>query len=380
MTLSIPTQSLWLIALHETPGIGWLSIQRLAELAAERDIQGEALFELSEKQWLDFGAEAKLASAAGQLQLTSASERIKVLEKKGIVPITFFDREYPTLMKEIAQPPWVLYTIGRRELLHQFGIAVVGTRLPTSYGRIVCERISGSLAELGVCLISGMARGIDGYCHREALKRGGSTIAVLGAGIDVVYPPEHRQLYQEIAGQGLVISEFPPGTRPSPGLFPLRNRIIAGLSRGVLIVEAAERSGSLITANQALENGRDVFAVPGPITSPKSAGTFELIKNGAKPCASAEDILEEYSHLFVPAAAESAKKEVHEKLTKEERKIYVILEQGDASIDELQRKTSWEFGLLHSVLLSLIIKSQVKSLSGALYTWIGDRSADPNLH
>ncbi|OWA33752.1 DNA-protecting protein DprA [Saccharibacillus sp. O16] len=377
---TLSARSLWLIALHETPGIGWLSIQRLVQLANRHELQDEVLFELSKQQWLELGAEPKLAAAAGLVQREKAQERIHLLSKRGIVPCTFFDNEYPPLMKETGQPPWVLYTIGRQELMLDFGIAVVGTRMPTTYGRIVCERISGSLAERGVCLISGMARGIDGICHREVLRRGGSTIAVLGAGVDVAYPPEHRQLHEEIASRGLVISEFPPGTRPSPGLFPLRNRIIAGLSRGVLIVEAAERSGSLITANYALENGRDVFAVPGPITSPKSAGTFELMKSGAKPCANAEDILEEYSHLFVSAPAEREKKEVHEKLTKEERKIYVILEQGDASIDELQQKTSWEFGLLHSVLLSLIIKSQVKSLSGALYTWTGDRFADPDLH
>ncbi|OWR27835.1 DNA-protecting protein DprA [Saccharibacillus sp. O23] len=380
MTLYLPAESLWLIGLHETPGIGWLSIQRLKAIADERQIRAEDLFDLSPEDWSSFGAERKLAAAAGKLNRKRTEERAEILASKGIVPVTFADGEYPTLMKETAQAPWVLYTIGRRELLADFGIAVVGTRMPTSYGRIVCERISGTLAERGVCLISGMARGIDGFCHREALKRGGSTIAVLGAGVDVVYPPEHRQLHQDIARHGLLVSEFPPGTRPSPGLFPLRNRIIAGLSRGVLIVEAAQRSGSLITADYALENGRDVFAVPGSVTSPKSAGTFELIKHGAKPCATADDILEEYSHLFVSAAADREKKEVHEKLTKEERKIYVILEQGDASIDELQRETSWEFGLLHSVLLSLIIKSQVKSLSGAVYTWTGDRSADPDLH
>ncbi len=380
MTLFLPAKSLWLLALHETPGIGWLSIKKLQALADEKKIEEERLFDLGEDDWIAFGAERKLAAAAGKLNRARMQERAEVLAGKGIVPVTVADGEYPTLMKETAQAPWVLYTIGRRELLGDFGIAVVGTRMPTSYGRIVCERISGSLAEQGVCLISGMARGIDGFCHREALKRGGSTIAVLGAGVDVVYPPEHRELHRDIARQGLLISEFPPGTRPSPGLFPLRNRIIAGLSRGVLIVEAAERSGSLITADYALESGRDVFAVPGSVTSPKSAGTFELIKNGAKPCATAEDILEEYSHLFVPAAIDREKKEVHEKLTKEEQKIYVILEQGDASIDELQRKTSWEFGLLHSVLLSLIIKSQVKSLSGAVYAWIGDRSADPDLY
>ncbi|GGN90508.1 DNA-processing protein DprA [Saccharibacillus kuerlensis] len=366
------SEAMWLLALHETKGIGWLSLQTLLKIVSNNGIPYEELFQMKERDWKEYGAESKLAAAAGNLNEDQTWQRIEYLRSQGIEPVTFLDNEYPVLMKETVKPPWVLYTIGRRELLNDFGIAIVGTRAPTTYGRVICERIAGSLAERGVCLTSGMARGIDGVCHREALRRGGATIAVLGAGPDVIYPPEHRQLYREIAEQGLIVSEFPPGTRPSPGLFPLRNRIIAGLSQGVLIVEAAERSGSLITADCALDSGRDVFAVPGPVTSPKSMGTFKLIKNGAKPCASAEDILEEYAHLFIPSPQSIAKKEVHEKLTKEERKIYVILEQGDASIDELQRKTSWEFGLLHSVLLSLIIKSQVKSLSGAVYTWIGE--------
>ncbi|NGZ75517.1 DNA-processing protein DprA [Saccharibacillus alkalitolerans] len=372
MAHSQSTAALWIVAMNEMKGIGWKSINTLMNIVRHRGIPYEELFRIPEKTWLGLGAEPKQAEAAGKVRFEEAGDRVFRLREQGIEPITCFDAEYPILMKETAKPPWMLYTIGRRELLGNFGIGVVGTRSPTSYGRIVCERIAGDLADRGVCLISGMARGIDGFAHKEALKRGGATIAVLGAGPDVVYPPEHRQLHRQIGEQGLIVSEFPPGTRPSPGLFPMRNRIIAGLSRGVLIVEAAERSGSLITADYALDSGRDVFAVPGQITSPKSAGTFELIKNGAKPCANAEDILEEYAHLFVPVARSVEKKEAHEKLTKEERKIYVILEQGDASIDELQRKTSWDFGLLHSVLLSLIIKSQVKSLSGAEYTWIGD--------
>lgn len=371
MTRKRLPEALWLLALHETKGIGWHSLYGLIKIVSERRIPYSRLFELTEQEWTALGAEPKSAAASARLNIAQAFDRAEQLRKLGIEPISFYDDDYPTLMKETAKPPWLLYTIGRRELLNEFGIAIVGTRTPTSYGRVVCERIAGALAERGVCLVSGMARGIDGYAHREALKRGGATIAVLGAGLDVPYPPEHRQLHREIAEQGLLVSEFPPGTQPVPGLFPLRNRIIAGLCRGVLIVEAAQRSGSLITADYALESNRDVFAVPGPVTSPKSAGTFELIKNGAKPCAGAEDILEAYGDCFAPLPQSAAKKEGHEKLTKEERKIYVILEQGDASIDELQRKTSWEFGLLHSVLLSLIIKSQVKSLSGAIYTWIG---------
>lgn len=372
MTRESLPEALWLMALHETKGIGWQSLYGLIRIVSQQSISYEQLFGMTEREWTSLGADSKSAAAAGRLNFEQAVRRLESLKQLGIVPVSFYDDEYPTLMKETAKPPWILYTVGRRELLNDFGIAIVGTRAPTSYGRIICERIAASLAEQGVCLISGMARGIDGFCHREALKRGGSTIAVLGAGPDVAYPPEHRQLHREIAEQGLIVSEFPPGTKPSPGLFPLRNRIIAGLARGVLIVEAAQRSGSLITADYALEGNRDVFAVPGPVTSPKSAGTFELIKNGAKPCASAEHILEEYADCFVSSAQSSAKKEEHEKLTKEEHKIYVILEQGDASIDELQRKTSWDFGLLHSVLLSLIIKSQVKSLFGAVYTWVGE--------
>ncbi|MCQ4087177.1 DNA-processing protein DprA [Saccharibacillus sp. JS10] len=375
MTINMPKQwlpeQLWILSLHETTGIGWESIRSLLAIVQYQGIAYDELFRIPEETWLKLGAQSRQAKAAGNVNIQQANERVHQLRIQGVEPISYFHDEYPTLMKESVKPPWMIYTIGRRELLHGFNIAIVGSRSPTAYGRVMCERIAGTLAERGVCLVSGMARGIDGFCHREALRHGGSTIAVLGAGPDMIYPPEHHILHRDIAEQGLIVSEFPPGTRPSPGLFPLRNRIIAGLTRGVLIVEAAEKSGSLITADYALDSGRDVFAVPGQVTSPKSSGTLQLIKNGAKPCGDAEDILEEYTHLFVPTSLTSAKKESYEKLTKEERKIYVILEQGDASIDELQQKTSWDFGLLHSVLLSLVIKSQVKSLSGAVYAWIG---------
>ena len=237
----------------------------------------------------------------------------------------------------------------------------------------MAEVLSGA----GLVIVSGLARGIDSVCHEAALKKGGGTIAVVATGMDKVYPPENRELLRQIAKEGLVLSEYPIGTKSHPGLFPQRNRIIAGISLGTLVVEADSRSGSLITTDAALEAGRDVFAVPGPITSPKSRGALELIKQGAKLVTCPEDILEEYTAYL--SQSECIQKEnasiisdsqdsvFEKKLTREEFQLYHILHQGPFTLDELLVRSRWDFGHLHSVLLSLIIKKAVTQLPGAIY-------------
>lgn len=217
-------------------------------------------------------------------------------------------------------------------------------------------------------MVSGLARGIDSICHEAALRSGGGTIAVVATGLDKVYPTENIELERRISQKGLVITEYPLGTKSHPGLFPQRNRIIAGLSRGTVVVEADSRSGSLITADAALEAGRDVFAVPGPITSPKSRGALELIKQGAKLVTSGLDIIEEYTS-YLPAnviktgnnsTTEQTADDfmIEKKLTNEESHLYHILHQGPFILDDLLVRTGWDFGHLHSVLLSLIIKKR----------------------
>lgn len=212
-----------------------------------------------------------------------------------IYTLQLTDSKYPGLLKEIPDPPVVLYVRGRGEKIHLARtIAVVGTRRITDYGRTVTQKLVRDLVGKGYTIVSGMALGVDAVAHHEAIKAGGKTIAVLGCGIDIIYPSSNTDLYWDIVrGHGAVVSEFPPGVRPDKKRFVTRNRIISGLSLGVVVIEGAEHSGTLITAKYAAEQGREVFAVPGPITSPYSRAAAILLKNGAKLVESADDIIEE---------------------------------------------------------------------------------------
>ncbi|WP_411346096.1 DNA-processing protein DprA [Paenibacillus sp. WLX1005] len=374
-----------LIALHGTTGIGWKRIYDILQQHADL----RELPTWSAGRWRSLGMPEKVAQAlVAHLHKQQIEALLNKYHQQHIQVVTIMDEEYPVLMKEIAQPPWVLYVRGQQKLLNSFCIGMVGTRVPTAYGKRVGEWLAGGLAERGITVVSGMARGIDSVCHEAALQVNGSTIAVLGTGIDVIYPPENRSLYERLHQYGLIISEYPPGTRPSPGTFPQRNRIIAGMSHGSIVVEADERSGSLITADYAMDCNRDVFAVPGPITSPKSKGTLSLLKQGAILVTDIGDITAEYdSSLYkwcdkpydeqeenVSVSTDnqplcSAPANISH-LTEQEKTIYLILEQGDASIDEIQSQSQFDFGLLHTVLLSLIIKKQISQRAGAIYTLI----------
>ena len=237
---------------------------------------------------LDRRATQSLLQTRQAIDLPAALEEI---ESAGVEILTWDDKEYPLYLKEIADPPPVLYLRGDIQTRDQWAVAVVGTRRSTSYGKHVTQQLVGDLARSGATIVSGMARGIDGVAHWAALEAGGRTLAVLGSGISQVYPPEHRALAQQIASSGALLSEFPPDTPPEAGNFPRRNRIISGLSLGVLVIEAGRKSGALITANYALEQGRDVFAVPGNINARSSVGTNRIIQEGATLVLSAEDIL-----------------------------------------------------------------------------------------
>lgn len=229
-----------------------------------------------------------------------AAERIiERCETEGIRILTRQDAEYPDRLKNIEAPPAALYILGTLPLVdEEVAITVVGSRRHTAYGGLVAERFGQELARGGAVLVSGMAKGIDSLAQRGALKAKGRTVAVLGGGVDVVYPAENRGLYEEILQNGAALSEYTPGTRPLGGNFPARNRIMSGLSLGTVVIEAPIHSGALITANYALEQGRDVFAVPGNIDIPENAGANELIKEGASLVTEAADILAEYVHLY----------------------------------------------------------------------------------
>ncbi|WP_409340988.1 DNA-processing protein DprA [Paenibacillus sp. MBLB4367] len=357
-----------LFGLHELPGVGWKTILQLFGLleepshVLEEDSEGLQRYGLMKQR-------AELI--ATKLSPSFIEERKARYEKAGIRIVTIFDNEYPQLLRETAQPPWVLYTIGEVRLLTEVSVAMVGTRTPTVYGKRVADTLSEELSAEGLCIVSGLARGIDSAAHRGAMKGKGSTIAVLGCGIDIVYPPENANLYREIAERGLIVAEQPAGTAAKPGLFPLRNRIIAGIARGTIVVEAAERSGSLITADQALECSRDVFAVPGPITSPKSQGALSLIKQGAKVVTGAADVVEEYAFLLKDTISHVPSRQLHENrtaaLTEEERRVYELLSPLPTSFDQIMEHTQTNFGHLHAILLSLQMRKMIEQLPGPAY-------------
>jgi DNA processing protein len=236
-------------------------------------------------------------TSSATLRVRAAAARQRAADR-GMTPVAYNDTAYPPALSAIVDPPFVLWTRGAMAALDRPMVAMVGSRAASPYGLAVAERLAADLATCGITVVSGLARGVDSAAHRGALKGGGPTIAVLGSGADVIYPPEHAPLAREIATTGLVMSELVPGTPPLKPFFPLRNRIISGLSRAVVVIEAGERSGSLITARLALEQGRDVLAVPGNVLNGRNRGAHGLLRDGAKIVESADDILEE---LALPA-------------------------------------------------------------------------------
>ena len=262
----------------------------------------EAIFDATPSEW---AARARL-SAAGCARLLEAANRnvsaeLPRLERLGIRLLDLYHADYPARLRSIADPPPVLFVKGELRAADQQAIAMVGSRRASPYGRHVAAELAAGLAGRGFTVVSGMALGADAAAHEGCLRAGGRTIAVLGSGIDVVYPPEHIALYERIAAAGAVLSEYPPGTPPTRSSFPVRNRIISGLALGVVVVEAPEKSGALITAAHALEQGREVFAVPGSVNSTQSRGSHQLLRDGARLVESVEDILEELSWQLPPA-------------------------------------------------------------------------------
>lgn len=295
------------------------------------------------------GIRKKTAAAISSFNGWDKIDRqLEALDKAGIQVITFIDDLYPSNLLNIYDRPPLLYVLGslQKDDVH---LAVVGSRHASTYGRYTTERFSRELAHKGVTIVSGMARGIDTCAHRGALGAGGRTIAVLGSGLDVVYPPENKKLFTAISQNGALISDYPLGTGPLPYHFPARNRIISGMSYGVVVVEAGEKSGSLITARLALEQGREVFAIPGAIDSPSSRGTNSLIKQGAKLIENADDILEEiipqlerktlqaqkHTQESPPAVAAKENKAPAPLLSREEQAIVKALEHGKAHADDI---------------------------------------------
>lgn len=291
----------------------------------------------------------------------AVEKELRLAEKNGVKLVTWEDEEYPVNLKPIYDPPPLLYVMGSLMPQDSIAVAMVGSRNPTTYGQSAAERISMGLSRNGVTVVSGLARGVDSFAHRGALAAGGRTLGVLGCGVDIIYPPENRDLFEQVTAQGAVISEFPLGTPPDSDHFPIRNRVISGLSLGVAVVEATLRSGSLITARFALDQGRDVYAVPGNVDSARSQGTNRLIKEGAKLVTRAEDILEEIHHIPRPAIPEALPQP---KLSEEESRVYLTLENEALHIDQITALTAFSSSKVSAVLLALELAGHVKQLPG----------------
>jgi DNA processing protein len=289
-------------------------------------------------------------------------KRAKLIEQKGITAVSFESHSYPEMLREIDDAPLVLYMKGTFIPQDRYAIAVVGSRKLTDYGASVADRVAVDLACMGFTIVSGMARGVDSLSHNAALRTGGRTIAVLGSGVDVPYPPENKTLMEKIAGSGCVMSEFPPGTPPDKENFPKRNRIISGLSFGVLIVEATSDSGALITARYATDQGREVFAVPGNITSANSEGTNELIRKGARLIRHANDIVEELAPVLKGFIRSAEKVTID--ITEDEKRLCTLLSGEPKQIDDISRESGLPASKVLGVLLGLEMKGAVKQITG----------------
>jgi len=298
------------------------------------------------------------------------------LRKEDIRILSLGDPAYPANLKVIPDPPAVLFIKGSLEARDLVSVSVVGSRAASPMGMVFTERLCMDLSQYGVTIVSGLAVGIDSAAHRGALKGKGRTLAVLGCGLDVEYPRINSLLRQQISSSGALISEFPLETLPAPVNFPMRNRIISGLALGVVVVEAAHRSGSLITARLALEQGREVFAVPGVARHYRSIGPHRLLKQGAKLVESAEDILEEIRPLvrpsWTPVASRKSVPAVLPKLDADEMTIFEKLDRQPQHIDDICRELSWPMAKVMAVLLNLELKGSVQQLPGKYFVRIHD--------
>ena len=318
----------------------------------------QAAWQASEGELRAAGLDANVVEAIASVlrEVEPDRELARVLEA-GVTVLTWHDGAYPKLLREIEDLPFVIYMKGDLEPGDALSVTVVGTRRPTSYGREAARQLAGELAKAGVTVVSGLARGIDGVAHRASLEAGGRTIAVLGCGVDVPYPPEHGKLMEEIVEQGALLSEYPLGTKPEARHFPRRNRLLSGLSLGTLVIEAGEGSGTLTTVKYALEQNREVFCVPGSIYSPASTWTNHLTKEGAKLVAGVDDVLEEL-HLD-PSGSREPLPEAVEAGTEDEELLLDMLDFEPQHVDDLCGSTGLPVTRITGALAVLEMKGRV---------------------
>jgi len=358
------------IALNSVKGLGPVRIKHLID----RYGSAEEVFKRSAGELRESGLvpASCISGLCSDSLFGEAEAQAALADRNGVSVMTLAAPEYPPYLKEIFAPPPVLFVRGDFSVFSLHAVGVVGTRSPSSYGKTVTRTITRELVSHGLAIVSGLARGIDTVAHQACLEEKGRTIAVLGCGIDCIYPPENESLATAIAQGGAVVSEFPPGTGPEPFNFPRRNRIISGLSAGVLVVEGGEKSGGLITASYALQQGRDVFAVPGPVNSPLSRGTFNLLREGAIPARSGHEIADALSlianpHMKSAPAAGTISGAPLSLLSDAERGVYELLTDAPRRVDELSEIAGRPVMQLFDLLLMLELKGFVRQLSGQQY-------------
>ncbi|MGQ9572174.1 MAG: DNA-processing protein DprA [Dehalococcoidia bacterium] len=345
----------------------WVAFNRIAGIGRVRYSLLEKHFGRLENAWTASPAELRAAGLDDKTVAAIVAQRPKVspeaemerLAGYGVRALTWNDPAYPSRLKEIYDLPPVLYVRGELTEADEWALAVVGTRRPTPYGRQVAEHLAADLASQKITIVSGLARGIDSIAHRAALDSGGRTIAVMACGLDIVYPPEHLKLAQEMCERGAIVSDYALGTQPRSEYFPRRNRIMSGLSLGVLVVEGDVKSGALITANLALEQNREVFAVPGSMFSAQSRGTHRLIQEGAKLVQSVQDILEELNLTMVPQQLEM--KELVP-ATDTEQLLLRHISTEPIHIDEVRRRSGLPIAAVSSALAMLELKGLVRQM------------------
>ena len=364
-------QAFYVLALTLVPGLGLARIhQIMGELKAPSLLFENGIAELRRLR-LSFEIQDFVASGCA---VQAAEEAIAQAGSQGAEIVSLLDPGYPSLLRQIHDPPLILYCRGNVALLSEPSVSIVGSRKPSLYGREVTLKLSSELAGHGLTIVSGLARGIDAAAHNGCLKAGGKTVAVLGNGVDVVYPKENRRLYRSVAEKGCLISEFPMGRFPAPQNFPIRNRIISGLSLGTLITEAARYSGSLITARLALEQDRELWGLPGNITTPGSYGPNLLILQGAKPILSTQDLLDELPDYVLETLVDktpelvSSAPERPSRTPAQEQILKLLNADSSLHVDCLFSHTSMSLGELNQALIQLEIEGAIATQPGRHYS------------
>lgn len=358
-----------LLGLYSIPTIGAARMRKLISVfkspQAVLDASARSLLEV---EGIDRKTIQKIKNGPDDAFISS---QLQLMRDYDVRIMTYWDKSYPQRLKKIYDPPAFLFMRGSRECFKRPAIAIVGTRLPTYYGRMVTERLTRELVQRDFAIISGFARGIDTIAHKTALKANGVTIAVMGNGLDIVYPAENKSLYQIIPEKGALLSEYPMSTKPDAGNFPKRNRIISGMSIGVLLTEAGQKSGALITALYAADQNREVFATPGSILSGQSAGSNRLIREGAKLVQNTDDIIEELQGMLDnKIKGSSAKKEQFLSLKGNEKKIYDLLNSEAQHVDQLAYKASLSPSEALATLLTLELMGAIQQLAGKMFVRI----------